>query len=66
MRTKDLDTSHEPVLSTSDRQAQNDSVMTHMFGMNELQLRSGGLLVTDEEMEAFAERYPLIDSAHYV
>ncbi|TMW87778.1 hypothetical protein EJD97_019496 [Solanum chilense] len=62
MRTKELDTSHEPVLSTPHRQAQNNSVMTHMFGMTELQLQSGGLLVTDEEMKAFAERYPLIDN----
>lgn len=41
-RTKALDTSHGLVLSTPNRQARDDSFMTHFFGMAELQLRIRG------------------------
>uniref|UniRef100_M1DN14 Putative plant transposon protein domain-containing protein n=1 Tax=Solanum tuberosum TaxID=4113 RepID=M1DN14_SOLTU len=61
-RTKALDTSHGPVLSAQERQAHDDSVMERMFGMAELQLRIRGRLVTDEEMENLADRYPLTKS----
>uniref|UniRef100_M1DRM7 Uncharacterized protein n=1 Tax=Solanum tuberosum TaxID=4113 RepID=M1DRM7_SOLTU len=65
-RTKALDTSHGPVLSAQERQARDDSVMAMMFGMAELQLHIGGRLVTDEEMDTLADRYPLTESATFL
>ncbi|KAH0655199.1 hypothetical protein KY285_030081 [Solanum tuberosum] len=65
-RTKALDTSHGPVLSAQERHARDDSVMSRMFGMVELQLRIGGRPVMDNEMETLAERYPLTESATYI
>ncbi|KAG5576880.1 hypothetical protein H5410_057014 [Solanum commersonii] len=65
-RTKALDTSHGHVLSPQERHARDDSVMTRMFGMMELQLRLDGHLVTDAEMETMAERYPLTKSAAFL
>ncbi|KAG5615642.1 hypothetical protein H5410_015466, partial [Solanum commersonii] len=50
-RTKALDTFYGPVLSTHERQARDDSVMTRMF---------------DDEMETMAERYPLTESAAFL
>ncbi|KAH0669688.1 hypothetical protein KY289_024181 [Solanum tuberosum] len=63
--TKVLDTSHVPILLAQERKAQDDSVMAHMFGMAELQLRIGGRPITDNEMETLAKRYPLTESAAY-
>uniref|UniRef100_M1DV02 Uncharacterized protein n=1 Tax=Solanum tuberosum TaxID=4113 RepID=M1DV02_SOLTU len=65
-RTKALDTSHGPVMSTQEREARDDSVMARMFGMAELQLRIGGRPVTDAEMETMAECYPLSESATFL
>ncbi|KAH0654362.1 hypothetical protein KY289_032040 [Solanum tuberosum] len=65
-RTKALDTSHGPVLSAQEQHARDDSVMTRMFGMVELQLRIGVRPVMDNEMETLAERYPLTESATYI
>ncbi|KAH0773550.1 hypothetical protein KY290_010687 [Solanum tuberosum] len=65
-RTKTLDTSHGPVLSSQERQARDDSVMARMFRMVELQLRINGHPVTDAEMETMAERYPLFESAVFL
>ncbi|KAH0689203.1 hypothetical protein KY289_016561 [Solanum tuberosum] len=50
----------------TERQACDDSVMARMFGKAELQLRIGGLPITDEEMETLADRYPLIESAAFL
>uniref|UniRef100_M1DXM9 Putative plant transposon protein domain-containing protein n=1 Tax=Solanum tuberosum TaxID=4113 RepID=M1DXM9_SOLTU len=65
-RTKALDTSHGHVLSSQERQARDDSVMTRMFGMAELQLRIGDRHVTNDEMETMTERYPLTESAAFL
>ncbi|KAG5582081.1 hypothetical protein H5410_052708, partial [Solanum commersonii] len=65
-RTKALDTSHGHVLSSQERQARDDSVMTRMFGMAKLQLRIGGRPVTNDEMETMMERYPLTESAVFL
>ncbi|KAH0730451.1 hypothetical protein KY289_001639 [Solanum tuberosum] len=65
-RTKAHDPSHEPVLTAIDRQARDDSRMGRMFGMAELQLWIDGRLVTEDEMETLAERYPLTNSAMYI
>ncbi|KAG5584924.1 hypothetical protein H5410_045358 [Solanum commersonii] len=65
-RTKVLDTSHSPILSTQKWQTRDDSVMARMFVMEELQLRIGGHPVTDNEMETLAERYPLTENAAYL
>ncbi|KAG5591346.1 hypothetical protein H5410_041860 [Solanum commersonii] len=62
--TKELDTSHGPILSAPERQAHDDSVMARMFGMAELQLRIGGRPVTDAEM--VAAHYPLSESAAFL
>ncbi|KAG5614945.1 hypothetical protein H5410_014769 [Solanum commersonii] len=62
-RTKALNMSHGSVLSSHDRQARDDSVMACRFGMTELQLRIGGHLVTDEDMETLADCYLLIERA---
>ncbi|KAG5581078.1 hypothetical protein H5410_051705 [Solanum commersonii] len=64
-RTKELDTSHEPILSAQERQAHDDNVMARMFGMVELQLRIGGCLVIDDEIK-MGERYPLIESVAFL
>ncbi|KAH0754631.1 hypothetical protein KY290_024901 [Solanum tuberosum] len=63
---KALDTSHGLVRSAQERQDRDDSVMARIFGMIELQLQIGGRLVTDDEMETLADRYPLIDSATFL
>ncbi|KAH0658002.1 hypothetical protein KY289_026750 [Solanum tuberosum] len=65
-RAKVLDTSHGIVLSTQEQQARDDSVMDHMFGMEELQLRIGGHPITEAEMETLAYHYPLTDSAAFL
>ncbi|KAG5615025.1 hypothetical protein H5410_014849 [Solanum commersonii] len=65
-RMKALDTSHGLVLSAQERQARDDSVMARLFGMAELQLRIGGRLVTDDEMETLVDRYSLIGSATFL
>ncbi|KAK4717796.1 hypothetical protein R3W88_016134 [Solanum pinnatisectum] len=51
---------------TVDHDSRDDSVMTRMFGMEKLQLRIGGRLVTDDEIETLADRYPLIESAAFL
>ncbi|KAH0773604.1 hypothetical protein KY290_010741 [Solanum tuberosum] len=63
-RTNALDTSHGPILSA--QEATDDSILACMFGMVEFQLRIGGRLLTNDEMETMAERYPLIESAPYL
>lgn len=65
-RTKALDILHGSVLWALDRQDHDDSVMERMFGMAKLKLRIWFLLVTDDEMKALVERYPLIDSATFL
>ncbi|KAG5616790.1 hypothetical protein H5410_016614 [Solanum commersonii] len=55
-----------PVLSAQKRQARDDSVMSRMFGMAELQLRIGGCSITDIEMEIMAKRYLLSESAAFL
>ncbi|KAH0764860.1 hypothetical protein KY285_000731 [Solanum tuberosum] len=62
-RTKAHNPSQGPVLTIVDRQAHDDSWIGCIFGMAELQLRIGGLLVTKDEMATLAECYPLKDSA---
>ncbi|KAH0661654.1 hypothetical protein KY284_026585 [Solanum tuberosum] len=65
-RTKAIDTSHGPVLSTQERQARDDSFMARMFSMADLQLWIGGRPIIDDEMETMAERYPLTESAAFL
>ncbi|TMW95216.1 hypothetical protein EJD97_009233 [Solanum chilense] len=55
-----------PVLTVIYRQALDDSWMRHMFRMMELQLRIVGSPVTEEEMDALSNRYPLKDSDMYM
>lgn len=65
-KTKAQDTSHGPVLSVADRQAQDDSWLGRMFSMTELHLRISGRPTIDKEMATLAKRYPLTDSAMYM
>lgn len=62
MCTKAHDPSHETILTGIDRKARDDSLVGHMFGIAEMQLRIGGRPVTDEKMEELAKQYPLIES----
>ncbi|KAG5615804.1 hypothetical protein H5410_015628, partial [Solanum commersonii] len=65
-RTKALYTSNGLILFAQERQARDDIVIARMFGKAELQLRIGGCLVTDEEIETLADRYLLIESATFL
>ena len=51
-----------PILSASDRQARDDNIMSHMFGMAELLLRICGRPVTNDKIEALTNHYRLVDS----
>ncbi|TMX05210.1 hypothetical protein EJD97_001069 [Solanum chilense] len=65
-RTKAHDPSHEPIMTTIDRQARDDSRMGRMFGMSQLKLLIGSRLVIEEEMDTSAELYRFIDSAMHM
>uniref|UniRef100_M1DRW3 Uncharacterized protein n=1 Tax=Solanum tuberosum TaxID=4113 RepID=M1DRW3_SOLTU len=58
--------SHGPMLPTTDMQARDDSWMGSMYVMDELQLRIGGHLMTEDEMAMLVERYPLMDNSMYI
>ncbi|KAG5629970.1 hypothetical protein H5410_001687 [Solanum commersonii] len=64
-RNKAYDQSQGKVL-TANRQAWDDSLMGRMFGIDMLQLRIGGRLVTKNKMATLAEHYPLTDSVIYM
>lgn len=51
-------------LTSTERNARDDSFMAHLYGMMDLQLRIGGRKVTSEERTELEHQYPLNAHAH--